>query len=62
MASQLSTNQTTTKPPQTIQFPVNKSLENTTVNPLQTNQFLSDNILQASLSATKGIIKYSSAS
>ena len=52
--NQLSTNQTTTRPSQ-----INQPSETTTICQLPTNQ---DNLLQASQSATKGIIKYSSAS
>ena len=60
--NKLPTNQTTTKPPQTNQSPVNLSPENKTIDPLQTNQLQFDNLLQNSQSATKGIIKCSSAS
>ena len=54
-------NQTTTKPPQTNQHPVNLSSKNTTANLLQSDQLQFDTAFQTSQSATKGIIKYSSA-
>ena len=61
-AIELQINQTTTKPSQTNQHPVNLPSKNTTVNPLQSDHLQFDNVLQTSQSATKGIIKYSSAS